>query len=185
MTIFLKFSNLHSLNLNNLQRSQRCCSKRQMFFFCIQETNAFVLNIFLCCFVCFFVILCHRDWKIKSFLFPDNDFGTLTFAFRQSCLCVTLNSRSIPSFGMLLSKLSNRNTHLCTSSIRMISFFNLQCELFTSCNVLNNASLVFAQTGRGRLVNQMWTGLDKGREVPKIPKFVWTSFMDDSYVETK
>ena len=29
----------------------------------------------------------------------------------------------------------------------MISFFNLQCELFTSCNVSNNASLVSARIG--------------------------------------
>ena len=50
---------------------------------------------------------------------------------------------------MLLSKLSNRNTHVCTSSIRMISFFTLQCELFTSWNVSNNASLVSARTGEG------------------------------------
>ena len=31
----------------------------------------------------------------------------------------------------------------------MISFFTLQCELFTSCNVSNNASLVSARTGEG------------------------------------
>ena len=95
----------------------------------------------------------------------------------------------ILSFGMLLSKLSNRNTHVCTSSIRMISFFTLQCELFTSCNVSNNGSLVSAQTlGGGWVVNQMWADLDRGRggvpggsQVPKIPKFVWTSFMDDLF----
>ena len=34
-------------------------------------------------------------------------------------------------------------------SNRMISFFTLQCELFTSCNVSNNASLVSARTGGG------------------------------------
>ena len=32
-------------------------------------------------------------------------------------------------------------------SNRMISFFTLQCELFLSCNVANNASLVSARTG--------------------------------------
>ena len=68
MTIFLKFSNLHSLNLNNLQTSRHYCSQRHMFLFCIQKTNASVLNIFICCFVCFFVILCHRGWKMKFFL---------------------------------------------------------------------------------------------------------------------
>ena len=118
---------------------------------------------------------------MKSFLFPDNHFGTLAFLFGQSCLYVTFTLWSTSSFGMLLSKLSNRNTHVCTSSIRMISFFTFQCELFTSCNVSNNASLVSAHTGR--VVNQMWTGLDRGRGVPKIPKFVWTSFMDDPLME--
>ena len=34
-------------------------------------------------------------------------------------------------------------------SNRMISFFTLQCELFTSCNVSSNASLVSARTGGG------------------------------------
>ena len=34
------------------------------------------------------------------------------------------------SFGMLLSKFSSRNTHVCTSSIRMISFlpFSVNCS---------------------------------------------------------
>ena len=34
-------------------------------------------------------------------------------------------------------------------SNRMISFFTLHCELFTSCNVSNNASLVSTRTGGG------------------------------------
>ena len=34
-------------------------------------------------------------------------------------------------------------------SNRMISFFTLQCDLFTSCNVSSNASLVSARTGGG------------------------------------
>ena len=67
--------------------------------------------------------LCQRGWKMKSFIFSDNDFGTSAFLFGQSCLCVTFTSWSNPSFGMLLSKLPNRNTHVCTSNIRMISFF--------------------------------------------------------------
>ena len=40
-------------------------------------------------------------------------------------------------------------THMCTCSIRMISFFTLLCKLLTSCNVSNNASLVSARTGDG------------------------------------
>ena len=128
------------------------------------------------------------SFRILSFFacflryFPDNDFGTLAFLFVQSCLCVTFTSWSTPSFEMLLSKLSNRNTHVCTSSIRMISFFTLQCELFTSCNVSNNSSLVSAWTGGGVMINQMWTGLYRERGVPKIPKFVRTSFLLNKFI---
>ena len=112
-------------------------------------------------FCCFFVILCHRGWKIKSFLFPDNDFGTLAFLFGQSCFCVTFNSWSTPSFGMLLSKLSNSNTHVCTSSIRIF--------------------LVLCPHGQGEggwssKCGQTWA--EQGG-VPKIPRFVWKSFMND------
>ena len=57
-------------------------------------------------------------------------------------------------------------------------FFTLQCELFTSCNVSNNASLVFARTGGGgRQPNMDRPGQDEGGL--KILKFVRTSFMDD------
>ena len=84
---------------------------------------------------------------------------------------------------MLLSKLSNRNTHMCTSISELSVFFTLQCELFTSCNVSNNASLVSTRAGGGGggggVVKQMWTVLGKGKGVPKIRKFVRTSFMDD------
>ena len=34
-------------------------------------------------------------------------------------------------------------------SNRMISFFTLQCKLFTSCNFSNNASLASSRTGGG------------------------------------
>ena len=60
-------------------------------------------------------------------------------------------------------------THVFTSSIRMISFFTLQCEFSTSCNVSYNASLVSAQTGGVGVVNQMWKGLDRERGSQKIP----------------
>ena len=51
----------------------------------------------------------------------------------------------------------------------MISFFTLQCEFSTSCNVSYNASLVSAQTGGVGMVNQMWKGLDRGRGSRKFP----------------
>ena len=64
-------------------------------------------------------------------------------------------------------------------------FVTLQCELFTSCNVSNNASLVSARAGvmgggvggGGGKPNVDRPG--QGEGVPKIPKFVRTSFMDD------
>ena len=48
-------------------------------------------------------------------------------------------------------------------------FFTLQCDLFTSCNASNNASLVSARTGGGGVVNQMWTSLNRGRGTQKFP----------------
>ena len=69
----------------------------------------------------------------------------------------------IPSSGMLLSKLSNRDTHVCTSSIRMMIFLTLPCEVFTSCNISNNASFASTWTGGGWVVDQMWTDLDRGQ----------------------
>ena len=64
-------------------------------------------------------------------------------------------------------------------SNRMISFFTLQCELFTSCNVSNNASLVSAWTGGRGVVNQMWTGLDRPGQVEGGPKNcqIWTDIL--------
>ena len=71
---------------------------------------------------------------------------------------------------MLLSKLSNKNAHMSTSSIRMISFFNVQCELFTSCNLSNILSLVSPQGsgGGGGQPNVDRYG-QGGREVQKFP----------------
>ena len=70
--------------------------------------------------------------------------------------------------------------HTCVHPVsEWLVFFTLQCELFASCNVSNNAILVSPRTGGVGVVNQMWTGLDRGRGGPKISKFVRTSFIDD------
>ena len=96
----------------------------------------------------FYLFLCYfMSQGLKNEIFSFS--RTLAFLFGQSCLYVTFTSSSTPSFGMLLSKLSNKNTHVCTFSMRMISFFTLQCELFTRCNVSNNASLVSARAEGG------------------------------------
>ena len=117
---------------------------------------------------------------MKSFLFPDNDFGTLAFLFDQSCLCVTFTSWSTPSFGMILSKLSNRNTRVHIQ-YQNDQLFYPSVWMFKSCNVSNNASLVSTRTGRGG----GQPNVDKpgqGEGVPKILKFVRTSCMDDPYI---
>ena len=63
------------------------------------------------------------------------------------------------------------------------SFFTFQCELFTSCNVSNNASLVSERTGGGGGQTKV-DSPGQGEGVPKILKFVWTSFMDDPNCNT-
>ena len=82
---------------------------------------------------------------------------------------------STPSFGMLLSKLSNRNTQVCTSSIRMISFF------YPSVWIVHKLQC-WEAGGEGGVVNQMWTDLDRGRGGPSNSK-LQTSFMDDSQMK--
>ena len=65
----------------------------------------------------------------------------------------------------------------------MIGFFTLQRELFTSCNVSNNASLVSARTWGGGGAGQ--PNVDrpgKGKRVPKNSQICATSFMDDPLV---
>ena len=57
--------------------------------------------------------------------------------------------------------------------------FTLQCELFTSCNVSNNASLESARTGGGGGSQPHLDRPGQGEGVPKIPKFLRKSFMDD------
>ena len=53
---------------------------------------------------------------------------------------------------------------MCVHPVSELSvFFTLQCELFTSCNVSNNASLVSARAGGERVggstkCRQAWTG---------------------------
>ena len=95
-----------------------------------------------CLFFCYFM----SQW-LKNEIFSFS--RTLAFLFGQSCLYVTFTSSSTPSFGMLLLKLSNKNTCVYIQYENDQFFFTLQCELFTSCNVSNNANLVSARTGGG------------------------------------
>ena len=62
-------------------------------------------------------------------------------------------------------------------------FLTLLCELFTSYNVLNNASLVSTWTGGegGGQTNVDRSGQEEG--VPKIPKFVGASSMNDPLLD--
>ena len=67
-------------------------------------------------------------------------------------------------------------------SNRMISFFYpsvsiVQIIVQVAMFQIMPALYLYGQ-GEG-VVKQMWTGLDRGRRIAKIPKFVRTSFMDD------
>ena len=79
-------------------------------------------------------------------IYPD--FGKLAFCLANHA-CVSHLLRGQPHLLECYYQNCLIGTHVCTSSIRMISFFTLQCQLFTSCNVSNNASLVCARTGGG------------------------------------
>ena len=60
-------------------------------------------------------------------------------------------------------------THMCVYPIsKLLVFFTLQCELFTSCNVSNNASLVSAWTGGGRWSAKCGEACTGGGEPPKF-----------------
>ena len=112
---------------------------------------------------------------MKSFLFAYNDFGTLAFLFGQSCLCVTFTSWSTLSFGMLLSKLSNRKTHVCTSRIRMIRFFLpfiVNCSQVAMFQIML-ALCLYGQRERGwsTKCGQAWTGVGRGGGKGGFQKF--------------
>ena len=96
--------------------------------------------------------------------------------------CVTFTSWSTPSFGMLLSKLSNRNTRVYNQYQNDLLFlpFSVNCSQVAMFQIM--PTLCPHNQGEG-VVNQMWTGLERGRGVPEIPKFVRTSFMNDSKLE--
>ena len=119
-------------------------------------------------------ILCYRGWKVKSFLFPDNDFGTLAFLV-WPIMPVSHFLRGQPDllgcyyWNCLIGK------HMYVHPVSELGFFTLPCELFISCNV----SLLSTWTDRqgwSTKFGLVWTW---GGGIPKIPKFVRTSFMDD------
>ena len=84
----------------------------------------------------------------------------------MSCLCVTFTSWLTPSLECYYRN-GLIGTHMCIHPVsEWPVFFTLQWDLFTSCNVSNNASLVSSGAGGGG-VNQIWTGLDRGRGDPK------------------
>ena len=79
-------------------------------------------------------ILCYRGWKVKSFLFPDNDFGTLAFLV-WPIMPVSHFLRGQPDllgcyyWNCLIGK------HMYVHPVSELGFFTLPCELFISCNV--------------------------------------------------
>ena len=85
--------------------------------------------------------------------------------YGTQCNDITLNIVFIRMFFMLFSN-------------RMNSFLTLQCEVAMSQIMSALCPRTGGERGDG-VVNQMWTGLDRGSGVPKLPKFVRTSFTDD------
>ena len=67
-------------------------------------------------------------------------FSFCLYSFNRECM----ERNVMTSFRIL----SSFECFLCYFQIEWSGFFTLQCELFTSCNVSNNASLVSARTGR-------------------------------------
>ena len=78
-------------------------------------------------------ILCYRGWKIKSFLVPDNDFGTLVFLV-WPIMPVSHFLRGHPHllgccyWNCLIGK------HMYVHAVSELGF-TLPCGLFISCNV--------------------------------------------------
>ena len=81
------------------------------------------------------------------------------------CLYIKLTSWSIPSFSMLLTKVCNRNTHVCTSSIRMVSFFlpfSLNCSQVAMFQIMPALCLHGQGEGRGDQTNVDTSGQGEG-----------------------
>ena len=89
----------------------------------------------------------------------------------MSCLCHVCVSHLLRGQPHLLEcyyRNSLIGTHTCVHPVSEWSvFLTLQCEFFTSCNVSKNASLLSPRTGGEGVVNQVWTGLDRGSGAPK------------------
>ena len=131
-TKVLKFSNLHSLNLNNLQK-RRYCSQRHMFFFCIQKTNASVLNIF----VWPIMPVCHIYFEVNPIFW-----NAIIEIVLQEYTCVYIQYQNDQFFLP----------------------FSVNCSQVAMFQIM--PALCPHGQGEG-LVNQMWTGLDRGRGGPK------------------
>ena len=61
--------------------------------------------------------------------------------------------------------------------------FSVNCSQVGMFQIMTALCLHGQGEGRG-VVSQMWKGLGRGKGVPKIPKSVRTSFMDDPLVVT-
>ena len=133
--------------------------------FCIQKTNASLLNIFICCFVFVFVLSFYVTGVEKWNLFFFEIMILEHLHFLLSIFCHVGVSHLLLS-QRHLSECYHQNclieTNVWTSSIRMIIFFTFQCEMFTSCNVSNNASRKSTQIEWTGVVKQIWTSLDRG-----------------------
>ena len=76
--------------------------------------------------------------------------------------------------------LSSFECFLCyfQTELSVFLLFSVNCSQVAMFEVM--PALCPHEQGEG-VVSQMWTGLDRGRSVPKVPKFVRISFMDEPY----
>ena len=67
---------------------------------------------------------------------------------------------------------------LFSNNDQFFLLFSVNCSQVAMFQVM--PALCPHEQGEG-VVSQMWTGLDRGRRVPKVPKFVRISVMDEPY----
>ena len=114
------------------------------------------------CFVCFF-ILCHRGWKMKSFLFPDNDFGTLVHFSLANHAWVSHLLHGQPHLLECYYRNCLIGTHMCSESEWSVFLnFSVNCSKVAMFQIMP-ALCLHRQGESGGQVNQMWTGLDRER----------------------
>ena len=150
---FTLFSNKNNYNKIRLTENWNTYfSNNNIIFKIILNTLTFIQILFLFLFnlVCNLVI---EKWNL--FFFQIMILEHLHFCLANHA-CVSHLLRSQPHLLGCYYQNCLIGTHMSVHPVSGLSVFStLQSELFTSCSVSNNASLVSVQTGGGGMVNQM------------------------------